>query len=92
MITAKQCAAGRKVLRLSEDDLSHASGVSAGAIVDFESGKKPLKVISQQALRHALEVGGAVLLQDDARPNAGGDGFRGITKDPRDEGLGDQLE
>jgi transcriptional regulator with XRE-family HTH domain len=92
MITAKQCAAGRRVLQLSEDELSQASGVSVGAIIDFESGKRPLKVISQQALRHAFEAGGVVLLQDDARRNTAGDGYRGITKDPRDEGLGDELE
>ena len=92
MITAKQCAAGRTVLQWSEDELSQASGVSVGAIISFENGKKPLNETSQQALRHAFEHERVVLLEDDAQRSTGGGGLVGITKDPREEGLGDELE
>jgi hypothetical protein len=67
MITAKQCQAGRRLLRMTENDLSIASGVSVEAIVGFESGKRSLNDFSQQALRQAFEASGAVLLEDDAR-------------------------
>jgi transcriptional regulator with XRE-family HTH domain len=85
-ISSAQTIHGRDVTGMLQTELAEASGVSVKAIEEFEAGKRMLNAASLQALRAALE-------------RAGWDGsdilatfLRGITKDPRDEGLGDQLE
>jgi transcriptional regulator with XRE-family HTH domain len=87
MITKEQTAKARQVADMTQAELSTASGVSLKAIEEFEAGKRTVKPISLQALRSALETAGW-----EAGCDARSIGFRGITIDPRKQGLGDELE
>lgn len=70
----------------TEADLSAASGVSQRAIEEFEAAKRSLNATTLQALRAALERAGWEAGSDVLSTRT-----RGITN-PRDEGLGDELE
>jgi transcriptional regulator with XRE-family HTH domain len=55
MITPIQTIKARQVTRMTEADLSAASGVSQKAIEEFEAAKRSLNATTVQALRTALK-------------------------------------
>jgi transcriptional regulator with XRE-family HTH domain len=87
MITPIQTIKARRVTRMTEADLSAASGVSQNAIEEFEAAKRSLNATTVQALRAALKRAGWEAGSDSLSTRT-----RGITIDPREQGFGDQLE
>jgi transcriptional regulator with XRE-family HTH domain len=84
MITPIQTIKARRVTRMTEADLSAASGVSQKAIEEFEAAKRSLNATTVQALRAALERAGW-----EAGSGSLSTRTRGITIDPREQGFGD---
>ncbi|WP_376097543.1 helix-turn-helix transcriptional regulator [Roseomonas sp. CCTCC AB2023176] len=72
-LTPGQCRAARALLDWTQDELARRAEVSRGTIQGFEGGQHALHRSSAAAMRRALEVGGALLLDADAD---GGPGVR----------------
>jgi transcriptional regulator with XRE-family HTH domain len=83
MITPIQTIKARRVTRMTEADLSAASGVSQKAIEEFEAAKRSLNATTVQALRAALERAGWEAGSDSLSTRT-----RGIAIDPREQGFG----
>ena len=67
-----QCRAARGLLDWTQERLADASGVSVGAIRNFEAGiTNPMRA-NLAALKSALESGGIVFIDE----NGGGPGVR----------------
>ena len=71
-LTPAQCRAGRGLLRLSQQALAQAAGVSRPVVTDFESGARDPMPQNLAALRRALIARGVILLPS----NGEGEGVR----------------
>lgn len=80
-LTPEQCSRGRAMLGWSDEALAFRSGASVKAIREFESGLRPLRSVTKQALAHALESEG-LLFFPGLMPFDGG-GCPGATLDPK---------
>ena len=77
-ISAEQCRAARQLLNWKASDLADASGVSARAISDFESGQSVFRQDRMQAIVDAFESAGIEFL-----PEARGKGEGVRLREPR---------
>ena len=64
MFTGEQLRAARALLKWSRDQLANASGISAIAIKEFESGASDPKRSTLIALRAALSKAGVIFLEE----------------------------
>jgi len=80
VITAEQCLGARAMLRLTREQLAETSEVAVATIADFETGRRQPHVRTNKALRDALEVAGAIFVDE----NGEGPGVR-LRKDESGE-------
>lgn len=64
-LTGALCRAGRALVQWPREQLAEASGVAKKTIRDFETGGGDPGAKTRAALKHALEVAGAVFLDED---------------------------
>ena len=67
-----QSRAARALIEWTRTQLAEAAGVPRSTVIDFETGRKIPPQATIDAIRHALETGGVVLIPD----NGGGAGVR----------------
>lgn len=80
-ITSEQCRAGRHLLNWTAGHLADASGVSARAISNFESGQTVFRPVTMQSIVEALEAAGVEFL-----PEGRGKGEGVRLREPRNVG------
>lgn len=72
-LTGPLARAARVLVQLSRTDVARKAGLEKAALAAFEEGRDSLPRAARDALRAALEAGGAVFLPEDG---AGGLGVR----------------
>ena len=71
MLTRLQLLAARAILEWTREDLAKRSGTSIETIKGFEWGGRDPKMGTVQKWRHALQMAGVMLLEDDGQIGAG---------------------
>lgn len=62
-MTPAQCRAARALVDWSREQLSTASKVAHRTIVDFERGARSPRILTVEAIQHALETAGVIFVE-----------------------------
>lgn len=71
MITPAQSRAARSLIEWSREELARNADIALDALRQFEAGAHALDPAVNQALRNALEAGGAHFIDEDGEGGAG---------------------
>lgn len=63
MLTGRQCAAARVLVRVPQKTLADQAGVNLRTLIDFENDRRRPKEETKSAIARALREAGAVLLE-----------------------------
>jgi transcriptional regulator with XRE-family HTH domain len=70
-MNAKQCRAGRGLLKWSQRQLADNAGVGLSTVVDFENEKRESRPDNLQAVQSALEGAGIEFIPAEGRKGVG---------------------